>query len=177
MAANSGHPLSSLQQTALILLRTLIGWHFLYEGYYKIVQPAWSWSGQPLPRWTSVGYLKAASGPLAGLLRRMAESGWAPMMDRIVETGLLLIGLSLILGFFTQLGCFGALFMLGLFYVLSIPVQGTPQPGTEGTYLVVNKNLVEWAAVLVLLGFRTGEIAGLDLLRRRRDNRQAPATT
>ncbi|HEY2931566.1 MAG TPA: DoxX subfamily [Acidobacteriota bacterium] len=175
MDKSSRHPLSSLQQTALILLRTLIGWHFLYEGYYKIVQPAWSLSGQPLPRWSSVGYLRAASGPLGGLLRKMAESGWTPIMDRVVETALLVIGLSLILGFFTQLGCYGALALLALFYILSVPVQGTPQPGTEGTYLLVNKNLVELAAVLVLLAFRTGEIAGLDLLRRGSNRAASPA--
>jgi len=28
------------QQTALVLLRTLIGWHFLYEGFVKLVWPA-----------------------------------------------------------------------------------------------------------------------------------------
>jgi hypothetical protein len=42
-----------------------------------------------------------------------------------------------------------------------------PRPWNEGTYLFVNKNLIEWAAVVLLLACRTGEIAGLDLLRRR----------
>jgi hypothetical protein len=40
-------------------------------------------------------------------------------------------------------------------------------PGNEGAYLFVNKNLVEAAAVLAVFAFRTGRIAGLDLLRRR----------
>src|SRR5678815_5701053 len=31
-----------MQQVALILLRTLIGCHFLYEGYYKMMTPGWS---------------------------------------------------------------------------------------------------------------------------------------
>jgi len=35
-------------------------------------------------------------------------------------------------------------------------------PNTEGAYLIVNKTLVEWCAVLVCLVFRTGEIAGVD---------------
>ncbi len=38
------------------------------------------------------------------------------------------------------------------------------EPGTEGNYLLVNKNLVEAAAVFVVLVFRTGRIAGLDLV-------------
>ena len=43
-----------------------------------------------------------------------------------------------------------------------IPVTGVPMPNTEGAYLIVNKTLVEWCAVLVCLVFRTGEIAGVD---------------
>jgi hypothetical protein len=38
------------------------------------------------------------------------------------------------------------------------------QPGSEGAYLLVSKNLVEAAAVLLVFSFRTGRIAGLDLL-------------
>ena len=44
------------------------------------------------------------------------------------------------------------------------PDAGVTEPGTEGNYLFVNKNLVEAAAVFVVLAFRTGRIAGLDLL-------------
>jgi thiosulfate dehydrogenase (quinone) large subunit len=157
-----------LQQVALIVLRTVIGWHFLYEAYYKIWSPAWSPSGIPLPRWTAAGYLRGASGPLAALFQRMVEAGWTTWLDRSVKIGLLLIGLSLILGLFTRIGAIGALFFLSLFYLLYVPLTGVPQPGNEGTYLVVNKTLIEAAAVFVLLVFDTGAIAGLDLLLRRR---------
>ena len=40
--------LSRFQSTALVLLRTLIGWHFLYEGYYKLVLPGWTRVGDPV---------------------------------------------------------------------------------------------------------------------------------
>ena len=30
---------------ALVVLRTLIGWHFAYEGYYKLMLPGWSRGG------------------------------------------------------------------------------------------------------------------------------------
>lgn len=161
----------SLQQFALVVLRTVIGWHFLYEAYYKIWSPAWSPAGAPLPRWTSAGYLKGASGPLAGLFQRMLEAGWTPWIDRSVKVGLLLIGVSLILGLFTRAGALAALFFLSLFYLLYLPLTGVPQPGNEGTYLIVNKTLIEAAGVLVLLVFDTGAIAGLDLLLRRRRSR------
>ena len=32
--------LNRTQQIGLVLLRTLIGWHFLYEGLVKLVWPA-----------------------------------------------------------------------------------------------------------------------------------------
>ncbi len=160
--------LSDLQRFALVLLRTLVGWHFLYEGYYKLMVPGWSRDGQLLARWSAAGYLKAASGPLAGLFHRLAMSGTSAWVDHLVPVTLAAVGLSLILGFFTQLGCWGALAFLTLFYVSAIPTAGVPQTGAEGTYLLVNKNLVEASAVLVVLSFRTGAIAGLDVLFRRR---------
>jgi thiosulfate dehydrogenase (quinone) large subunit len=156
--------LSTFQQTALVVLRTLIGWHFLYEGYYKLMLPGWSRGGQVLGDWSAAGYLKAASGPFADLFRGLAGSGLAKWIDVLVPVALLLIGLSLILGLFTQAGCLGALALLTVFYLSAIPTAGVPQAGAEGTYLLVSKNLLEWAAVLALFSFRTGRIAGLDLL-------------
>jgi thiosulfate dehydrogenase [quinone] large subunit len=79
------------------------------------------------------------------------------------------------LGFFTRVGCWGALIFLTLVYVASIPLLGTPQSGAEGVYLLVNKNLIEWASVLVVMAFRTGEIAGLDVLLQRRREPEAKA--
>jgi len=159
---------STAQRFALIALRTLIGWHFLYEAYYKLASPAWSPAGGPLPAWTAANYLKGASGPLAGIFQRMVSAGFTPWIDRTVKVALLLIGLSLLLGLFTRIGAMGALIFLSLFYLLYVPTVGVPQPNAEGTYLIVNKTLIEGAAVLVLLFFDTGRIAGLDLLFRRR---------
>jgi thiosulfate dehydrogenase [quinone] large subunit len=154
------------QGAALILLRTLIGWHFLYEGLVKAILPAWSRAGQPLSGWSAWGYIHDGSGPIAALLQKLAAApGAAPWIDRLVIAALILVGLSLLLGLFTQAGCWGALILLALFYLVAIPTQGVAAPGAEGSYLLVNKNLVEAAAVFVLLLFRTGRMAGLDLLR------------
>jgi thiosulfate dehydrogenase [quinone] large subunit len=155
---------SAGQKAALVTLRTLIGWHFLYEGYYKMMLPAWSSGGVPLAAWSSAGYLKAATGPLARPLQWLIEDGRIWWIDNTVKIALLLIGLSLMLGLFTRAGCWGALILLTLFYLVAVPVTGTQQPGNEGAYLIVNKTLIEGAAVLVLLFFNTGAIAGLDLL-------------
>jgi thiosulfate dehydrogenase [quinone] large subunit len=42
-----------------------------------------------------------------------------------------------------------------------------PQTGAEGAYLLVNKNLIELFAVLTVMAFRTGALAGLDRFRAR----------
>ena len=159
--------LSPLQQWGLVVLRTLVGWHFLYEGYTKAIAPAWSSAGAPLSRFSAAGYLKAATGPFADFFHNLAGASFVDKIDMLVVAGLVLVGLSLMLGLFTQAGCVGALLLLALFYVSAIPLSGVAQPGAEGAYLIVNKNLIEAGAVLVVLSFRTGRIAGLDLFRSR----------
>lgn len=164
MNSESRSHLSTTQQIVLIALRTLIGWHFLYEGYYKLMVPAWSSDGVPLAPWTSAGYIRAASGPVARLFQRMVDAGWTPWIDNAVKIGLLLAGVSLMLGLFTRTGCWAALLLLAMFYLSAIPFAGVPQAGAEGAYLIVNKTLIEAAAVCAVLGFDTGRIAGLDRL-------------
>jgi len=166
--------LSDFQRVALVLLRTVIGWHFLYEGYYKIVVPGWSRDGGLLLRWSATGYLKGASGPLADLFHAIGASAASAWIDHLIPIALVAVGISLMLGFLTQLGCWGALTLLTMFYLATIPTSGSPQPGAEGTYLLVNKNVVEAAAVVAVLAFRTGTIAGLDLLWSSRLRRMVP---
>jgi thiosulfate dehydrogenase [quinone] large subunit len=154
--------LSRFEATCLVLLRTLIGWHFLYEGYYKLLLPGWTPAGVPLANWSAAGFLKSASGPFGWIFRWLGQSAAAPWVDVLIPIALVAIGLSLILGLFTQAGAWGAAALLVTFYLAAIPTDGTPKPFNEGTYLLVNKTLVELAAVLVLAAFRTGRIAGLD---------------
>lgn len=157
-------PVSSVQTVALVALRTLVGWHFLYEGYYKAFLPGWARGGQPLGSWSAAGYLENATGPMAGFFHSVAVSPAGAWIDPLVVAALIAVGLSLLLGLFTDLGCVLALGLLTMFYLAHPPLAGIPQPGAEGTYLLVNKTLVEWASVLVLIVFRTGRLAGLDRL-------------
>ena len=172
MSSESRSQLSALPRFFLVALRTLIGWHFRYEGCYKLMLPAWSSEGVPLARWTSAGYIRAASGPVGRIFQRMVDSGWTPWIDNAVKIGLLLIGVSLMLGMFTRTGCWAALCLLALFYLAAVPLGGVPQAGAEGAYLIVNKTLIEAAAVCVVLAFDTGGIAGLDLFLRARRRRR-----
>jgi thiosulfate dehydrogenase [quinone] large subunit len=154
--------LSSAQQSILIVLRTFIGWHFLYEGYVKLLGPMWTRAGVPMQPFSSAGYLRGATGPLADFFHSMAASPWVGTLDHVVAWTLLAAGLFLLLGLLTQVGCVLAAGLLALFYVSAIPLSGVAEPRAEGTYLIVNKNLIELAAVVVLFTFRTGLIAGLD---------------
>jgi len=152
---------TSGQQIALVVLRTLIGWHFLYEGYVKLL-PAWSRDGEPLPSWSSAGYLHAATGPLAQMFHWIAGVPWLGAFDTAIAVLLVLIGISLLIGMLTQTGCVAARVMLSIFYISAIPL-GVTEPHAEGSYLIVNKNLIELASVAVVLVFRTGRIAGIDV--------------
>jgi thiosulfate dehydrogenase [quinone] large subunit len=90
------------------------------------------------------------------------------------QWGLTAIGLGLILGCFTRVASAAGILAVLLFYFCNPPFVGYFYSiPTEGSYLIVNKNLVEAAALAVLFTTRSGHIAGLDrvlhgLLRGRR---------
>jgi thiosulfate dehydrogenase [quinone] large subunit len=87
---------SRFQSIVLVLLRTIVSWHFLYEGYYKLLVPGWSRAGVPLPAWSAAGYLKGATGPFAGAFHALAQVA-GPWIDLAVPAMLVVIGLSLFL--------------------------------------------------------------------------------
>jgi thiosulfate dehydrogenase [quinone] large subunit len=149
----------------ITLMRVVIGWHFLYEGIAKLTAPSWS----------AAGYLKQARGPFASLFKQLAsEPDRLANIDVITMWGLTLVGLLLVLGLFTRLACVVGIGFILLFYFATPPFVGYFYAlPTEGSYLIVNKNLVELCALLVVLVTGSGRFAGLDrivhgLLARRR---------
>jgi thiosulfate dehydrogenase [quinone] large subunit len=159
---------ATFQVTALIALRMLIGWHFLYEGLTKIASPYW----------TSAGYLAESRWLLRGLFISIASSPTAvTIVDYLNMWGLTLIGLGLIAGFLTRTATAAAIGLLALYYLATPPWIGyTYAMPMEGSYLIVNKILIELAAVVVLLAFPTGKTFGLDwLVARWRAPAAAPA--
>jgi thiosulfate dehydrogenase [quinone] large subunit len=162
--SKEGSSLTRLQMTAVVVLRVLVGWHFLYEGVAKLSKPDWS----------AAGFLKQARGPLADLFHGMAASPNAlEIVNPLNMWGLTLIGLGLILGCFTRAAAASGMLIVLLFYMCNPPFVGYFYSiPTEGNYLVVNKNLVEIGALFVILVTGSGRAAGLDrivhaLLRRR----------
>lgn len=146
--------LSRWPMIAITALRVIVGWHFLYEGIAKLTAPSWS----------AAGYLRQARGPFAELFRGIAAN---PSMlanaDLITMWGLTLVGVLLILGLFTRLASIAGIGFILLFYLCNPPFIGYFYSiPTEGSYLIVNKNLVELCALLVILVTGSGRFAGLD---------------
>ncbi len=139
---------------AITVLRVLVGWHFLYEGIAKLTSPTWS----------AAGYLKQARGPFAGLFKWLAaQPNLLANADLITMWGLTIVGLLLILGLFTRLSSLGAIGFLLMFYFATPPFVGYFYAlPSEGSYLLVNKNLVELAALVVIMLTGSGQVAGLD---------------
>ena len=144
------------QLTALVLLRVLIGWHFLYEGVVKIINPYW----------TAAGFLMESKWLFSGVFHAMVAN---PLVLRAIDLmnmwGLVAIGLGLILGGMTRAASAAGMLLLVMYYVANPPLIGlTYTAPSEGSYLIVNKNLIELASLAVLTLFPTGAIVGLDRL-------------
>ena len=78
------------QSGLFVILRMLIGWHFLYEGISKLIHPAWS----------SLAFLAESKWILAGVAQ------WITSNQEVLNTvdflntwGLIAIGLGLILNY------------------------------------------------------------------------------
>jgi thiosulfate dehydrogenase [quinone] large subunit len=83
--------------------------------------------------------------------------------DLITMWGLAIVGALLILGLFTRLASVAGIGFILLFYFANPPFVGYFYSlPSEGSYLIINKNLVELCALLVILATRSGLFAGLD---------------
>lgn len=165
--------LSRSAMIAITVMRVIVGWHFLYEGIAKLTSSSWS----------AVGYMRVSRGPFAAFFKWIASQ--PQLLDNanmITMYGLTIVGVLLMLGLFTRLAAVGGIGFVLLFYLCNPPFVGYFYSiPTEGSYLIVNKNLVELCALAVILLTRSGLFAGLDrivhglLVRRFRRARLATA--
>ncbi len=146
----------TFQLTALVSLRMLIGWHFLYEGVAKLSNPYW----------TSAGYLTESQGWFSDWFIALSNNpGALAVVDNLNQWGLLLIGLALVVGVFSRTAAVAGVVVLALYFLAAPPFPGLEYAmPTEGSYLIVNKILIELAALLVILGYPTAHRIGLDRL-------------
>jgi uncharacterized membrane protein YphA (DoxX/SURF4 family) len=140
----------------LVLLRTVIGWHFLYEGLSKLLSP----------NWTSYNFLSVSKWIFADFFQSIATNPTAlEIVDFLNIWGLILIGLSLFFGVLTRYSSAFGILMLSMYYVANPPFLGMDfGVPAEGQYLIVNKNLIELLALCVFLIIPSRTLPGLDRL-------------
>lgn len=151
----------------LALLRIIIGWHFLFEGISKAYTPSWS----------SADFLLLSNWIFAGFFHWIAgNQSVLGVVDFAVTWGLIVMGLTLMLGLFDRTSSVAGMVLIGMFWIANPPLTrldfGVPH---EGNYLVVDKNLVEFFALLVLSLFPTGKILGLGVFLKKIRNVKIPA--
>jgi thiosulfate dehydrogenase (quinone) large subunit len=136
--------INTAQKTSLVVLRVLIGWHFLYEGIIKLYNPSW----------TAKGYLLSAE-LFKPVFQWMASESMISIIDTLNIVGLLIVGVSLLGGLRVKWGCIVGIGLLAMYYLAHPPFSSVPQGPVEGSYWIVNKNLIEIAALFAVYIFPT----------------------
>jgi uncharacterized membrane protein YphA (DoxX/SURF4 family) len=86
-------------------------------------------------------------------------------LDWLTRWGLTVVGAMLMLGLFTRMACLGAAGFLIMTFLLHPAFPWLPaSPMNEGTYVFVNKNVIELLALLALATTASGKWLGLDAL-------------
>lgn len=149
----SSSGISALPAVFLFLLRTAVGWHFLYEGISKIFTPNWS----------SAGFLESSRWLFKDFFHWIAANPVAlNMTDMANIVGLILIGSALLLGLYVRGASLAGVVLLLLYYTANPPLIGLDSGAlAEGNYLVVDKNLVELLALCVLATMPARSLWGL----------------
>lgn len=145
---------SKSKLTALVLLRLSIGWHFLFEGLVKVMNPSWS----------SKIYLLDSGGFMKSIFEWMANNTTVlPVIDFLNAWGLTVIGFSLIAGLFSRHASFAGMLLLASYYLSHPAFPGIEYMyQTDGSYFIINKTLVELFALYVIFSFPTDHFVGLE---------------
>ena len=135
-------------------LRILVGWHFLYEGIVKLMSSGWS----------AKMYLMGSRWIFSDLFHWMASSsGIVIVIDFLNIWGLILIGLSLFTGMLVRWSSVAGSILLLFYFVAYPPIPGyTFGSVNEGSYLWVNKTLIEFFVLLVFTVLPKDYTFGID---------------
>ncbi len=149
----------------LSIIRVLIGWHFLYEGIIKLASPSW----------TAGPYLLESTWVFAGFFKAMAANPTAlSIIDFLNIWGLILIGAGLLAGLFTRIASWSGATLLLLYYLVHPPFVGIMDSNAmEGSYIWVNKNLIEMVVLILLARIPIKWMFGADnLIAQGKENRK-----
>ena len=134
-----------MKNITIFALRLSMGWLLFYAGITKVLNPDW----------TSAGYLKGAQ-TFSEMYLFLASPGVVQFVDFANQWGLILIGISLIVGAFVRYSSiFGAILML-LYY---FPVLEFPMVGHG---FIVDEHIIYIFALLLLASMNAGKFWGLE---------------
>ncbi len=150
------HNYTGIQLTSLMVLRFLTGWHILYEGTAKVLNPQWS----------SSAFLQESQWLISGFAEWIISNpGILEIVDFLNTWGLMAIGLGIITGLFFKVAAIAGALLLFIYYLNSPPLIGMEYTiPSRGHNLIVDNNLIEAAALILLALFPTSKIFGLDAL-------------
>jgi len=135
------------------LVRIALGWTFLWAfldkllglGFATASERAWLAGGSP----TSGFLTNATQGPLAGFYQGLAGQVW---VDWLFMAGLLLIGLSLLLGILVRMAVISGVVMMLLMYTAAMPPANNP---------VTDDHIIYALVLLLMLFIPAGHWLGL----------------
>ena len=153
---------NSVKLWIISIVRVAIGWHFLYEGFSKLLSENWS----------SLNFLSGSTGFLAPFYQWMASSAQSvAIVDALNIGALILIGLALFLGVLIRFSALSGFLLLALYYFVYPPFGSSLIMQSEGSLFIVNKILIE-AVILLLLAVSADKGYSIDaLIKRIKENR------
>ncbi len=122
-----------------------MGWMFFYAGITKILDNTWS----------AEGYLQGAK-TFPDLFHYFLQPSILPIVNLVNEWGLLLLGISLILGVFVSISAPLGIVLMVLYY---LPILSFPYPNAHS--YIVDEHVIYIFGLLVLWALGSGRVWGL----------------
>jgi uncharacterized membrane protein YphA (DoxX/SURF4 family) len=156
MSNKSKEYMDRIYRWSVTIIRIAIGWHFLYEGLSKIIAGGWS----------SAPYLAGSRWIFAPVFQWMADSAAiTSVVDFLNIWGLIFVGLALIIGAFTRMASGAGALMLFFYFIAYPPIPGfMVSVPVEGSYLWVNKTLIEFFILTAFIFISSDSQYSLDRL-------------
>ena len=138
----------------ITILRMTIGWHFLYEGFTKLIAENWS----------AESFLSNTFGFTSSFYQWLAAS---PIRMQVVDLlniyGLIFIGLALFIGLCIRWASLGGIILLTLYYFAYPPFGMSLLAAQDDSVFIVNKIFIE-AGMLTFIFFYKEKGYGIDEL-------------
>lgn len=138
--------MSKLQKFSLVFLRIALGWMFIYAGVSKILDPKWS----------AEGFLKAAK-TFPEFYAWFATTANLPWVNLLNEWGLVLLGVSLVIGLWVRFSALLGIVLMGLYYFPNLQF-----PYANSHYFIVDSHIIFIFSLLTVWAFKAGRYWGLD---------------